>query len=134
MKDPIADNAAVATVRSRRARDTHAAYPGSTGGNLHDGDGEAQSSALHVAPVGEDGGVHGQDVGHGQERGGPRAELRGERGPARRQAEPTAEPGPLHSGVQPTKLGGHRRAIAAAARDDGAVGVRVFRIFLIYGA
>jgi hypothetical protein len=53
MKEPMTDEAAVATMRSRRTRDTQAAYPGSTGGNLQRGDGTWQSSTVHVPPESE---------------------------------------------------------------------------------
>jgi hypothetical protein len=50
MKDPII---AVATIRLRHAQDTHATCLESTGGNVHDGDGETQSSTVQAAPESE---------------------------------------------------------------------------------
>lgn len=87
-------------------------------GAVGDGDGvvgaerDTVGDGACATGVGEDGGVDGEDISHGEERGGTGSELSGEGGVALGELEPLANPGTSHVLVETSEwlwLGTARR-------------------------
>lgn len=77
------------------------------------------------AGVGEDGGVDGEDVRHGEESGRPRPQLRRERAPPLRHLEAPPDARLRHRGVEPPHHGAMPRSRSRTAREPGGGGIHL---------